>query len=230
MNAQLKHITGLTASLVIFLSSCQKNTGLEKPSAQKPANDIYKNEFTTCTCTESSAKETTGEYIKADINGVQVCADVKGNFFNSFDNMFRYGLLKRPTGDTYYDNLYMLRYTRDGKFLFAIYLGNTHLLTKQFPYQLPRANSEYCEIGEFAVTNQQHITNTTCFHCTWSDWHYLGMFFGNDLVFIAEKYENNYFEGRFEGNMRTGSGRVAQVNNGRFRIKLTHISEDVIIP
>lgn len=234
MKPRFKLIQEICFSLFLLLvfSSCQKNSGyVEKRSAPPADNDIYKNEFTACNCAESPSKETaTSEFIKAEINGVPECADVKGGFSNSFDNMFKYGLLKRTTGNTYYDNLYMIRNTRDGKFQMGIFMENTHLLTKQFPYQLPRANSEYCEIGEFQLINQQRITNNMCFTCNWSDWHYLGMFWGNDLVFTAERFENDYFEGRFEGNMRTGSGRIAKVTNGRFRIKLTRIPEDVIIP
>ena len=154
----------------------------------------------------------------------------KGSFSASFDNMFKYGLLKRTSGDTYYDNLYMIRNTQDGKFQMGIFLQNTHLLTKRFPYQLPGpiqkcvrlVNSSWSTSSIWRIQCASPATGAT--GITW------GSFWGNDLVFTAERFENDYFEGRFEGNMRTGSGRIAKVTNGRFRIKLTRMPEDVVVP
>ena len=37
---------------------------------------------------------------------------------------------------------------------------------------------------------------------------------------IATSFNNNVFEGTFEGTVRTGSGRTAHISNGRFRIRL----------
>jgi hypothetical protein len=221
-----KHTAVFLFSIALF-AACKKETATG--TIPEP-NNTYKDEFTTCNCAESNNHEISGEYIKAIINGIPVCADLKGNFYESFDNMFTYGMVKRSTGETYWDNLYMIRYTKDGKFMFGIFMENTHLLTKQFPYELPRADPEFCEIGEMQLINQQQITSNMCLFCTWSDWHYLGAFFGSRLKFTADKFENGFFEGRFEGSMATGSGRVALIKNGQFRIKLTLIQRDIIIP
>src|SRR4030095_2248588 len=203
-----------------LFTACKK----ESDSGNVPEqNNPYKNEFAICNCSENKNNETNGEYLKAIINGVTVCADLKGQFIESFDNMLTYGTIKRLTGDTYYDNLYMIRYTKDGKFMIGIFMENTHLLTKQFPYELPRANPEVCEIGELQLINQEQITNNMCLFCSWSNWHYYGPFFGSQLKFTADKFENGFFEGRFEGTMTTGSGRSALIKNGQFRIKLTLI-------
>ncbi len=37
---------------------------------------------------------------------------------------------------------------------------------------------------------------------------------------IANSFNNNVFEGIFSGKIRTGSGKIADVPNGKFRIKL----------
>ena len=224
----MKKHTAVFLLFAFFFATCKKEIHTE--TIPEPYSSPYKNEFTTCNCSENSNHETSDEYLKAIINGTPVCADLKGNFYDSFDNMFLYGMIKRPTGDTYYDNTYMIRNTRDGKFMFAIFLENTHLLTKQFPYELPRANPEFCEIGEMQIINQQAISQNMCLSCNWNDRHYLGAFSPFRLKFTADKFENGFFEGRFEGTMATGSGRVAIVKNGQFRIKLTFIQRDIIIP
>ncbi|MEO6252842.1 MAG: hypothetical protein ABIO79_06035 [Ferruginibacter sp.] len=187
-------------------------------------------EFTTCNCSIPQGKTAADEYISASINGIQLCADLKGSYQDPFENVFLYGLVKRSTGDTYYDNLHMVRYTKDGKFMFGIYMENTHLLTKQFPYELPRNNPEICEIGELQLLNQKQLTATMCQTCPTNNWHYNGSFFLNQLKFIGDKFENGFFEGRFEGVISTGSGRYAIVKDGKFKIRLTLIQRDIIIP
>ena len=213
----------LLSFLFCAFVSCKK----DKTSDNLPVNS---QEFTTCNCSIPQGKTTPDEYIQAKINGVQLCADVKGNYQESYDNMFLYGLIKRPTGDTYYDNLYMIRYTKDGKFMMGIFLENTHLLTKQFPYTLPRANPEICELGELQLQNQQKPLANMCQYCPDNLWHYSGAFFPNQVIYIADKFENGFLEGRFEGIITTGSGRSAIVKDGKFRIRLTMIQKDIIIP
>jgi len=215
----------ILALLIFFtLISCKKDRARENAAPS---------DFTTCNCSlknDEGGAAGAGEYLKANIIGVQVCADIKGNFGNSFDNMFMYGLIKRPSGDTYYDNVHMIRYTSDGKYMMAIFMENTHLLTKKFPYELPRSNPEFCEIGSFQLENQQKITPNMCSTCPDNYWHYYGSFFPTQLRFTADKFENGFFEGRFEGTISTGSGKNAMVRDGRFRIRLAMINSDVVVP
>jgi hypothetical protein len=211
--------------LLFVFVSCKKENAHEQIAA------IGDPEFTTCNCSATEpGKSMPDEYLQGVINGVTVCADIKGGFQDSFDNMFTYGTIKRSTGDTYYDNLYMVRYTKDGKYMMAIFMENTHLLTKQFPYQLPRTNPEFCEIGEFQLQNQLKITPNMCSSCPENKWHYKGSFSQSQLKFTAEKFDNRFFEGRFEGSIHTGSGKYATVKDGKFRIRLTMIQKDIIIP
>ena len=124
----------------------------------------------------------------------------------------------------------MIRYTKDGKSMMGIFMENTHLLTKQFPYQLPRPDPEFCEIGELQLQNQVKITPNMCFFCPENNWHYHGSFFGSQLKFTADKFDGAFFEGRFEGSIYTGSGRYATVKDGKFRIRIAMIQKDIIIP
>jgi hypothetical protein len=212
---------------IIGTVSCQKNKGSNKDDMFNP----YKNEFTACNCQPLSTKdEASREYIKFIINDVPICFDLKGNFTESFDNMLTYGRVIRGDSVSYYDNLYMIRYSGDGKFSAGIFMQNTHALTKKYPYELPRSNSEYCEIADLQITNLQKITSHMCYQCSNSDWHYYAPFFGSALKLIVDKYENGYFEGHFSGLTKTGSGRPGIIKDGSFRIKLTEIKRDVIVP
>ena len=212
----------------LFFSSCKKSNDL---LIQKPEPiDLYKDEFLPCNCQQEIKENVVSEYIKAEINGISVCADMKGNFGGPYDNILSHGNIIRSTGSTYYDNLAMIRYTQDSKFMMAIFLENSHALTKIYPYELPRPNPEVCEIGELQIQNQQKTTANMCSWCTTNDWHYYGSFFGNAVKLIVDKYENGFFEGHFSGNTRTGSGRIAIIKNGSFRIKLTERKADIIIP
>lgn len=213
----------LSAFLIVGLLSCSKDDQVEKKAPDAA-------EFNTCDCTIPAGKTAPEEYIKAIVNGVQLCADVKRGFTDDFDNKLNYGVIKRATGDTYYDNVAMIRYTKDGRFMLAIFMENTHLLTKQFPYLLPRPNPEVCEIGELQIQNEQKVTPNMCQFCPDNYWHYMGSFSYGQLKYTADKFENGYLEGHFEGVIRTGSGKYANVTEGKFRIRLTVHNSDVVIP
>lgn len=220
----------MVCSILISCTKKEQQT-LPRPIDEPNIEDIYKDEFLPCNCGTGDAESSIGDFLKAEINGIPMCADLPGNFSEpSFGNMLIHGSIIRPDGKQYYDNLYMIRYTRDRKFMFGIFLENTHALTKQYPYELPRINPEVCEIGEFQLENQHHLTNDMCAFCPTNTWHYLGQFYDMGLKLTVENYENKIFSGKFSGTIRTGSGRLAKVTNGQFRIHLTEIERDVVIP
>jgi hypothetical protein len=220
------------ALVLLVLISCKKNT--DETNHAAPVQDPYKDEFVACNCSGQLGDKTgTGEYIKAEINGVPICADIKEQVGDDYiGNMLKYGNIIRKGDTTNYDILEMVRLTKDGRFLMAIYLENTHALTEQYPFVLPRPNPGVCEIGELDLQNQTKITPTMCDFCPDNFWHYYGSFslYNATLKMVADKFENGIFEGHFSGGIRTGSGRIAYVTNGSFRIKLNIFRADIIIP
>ncbi|RYY59146.1 MAG: hypothetical protein EOO05_14205 [Chitinophagaceae bacterium] len=212
---------------IVLFSACKKNP--VEPIVQAP-EPKYVDEFKPCACDSVAGNESAGlqEYIRAEVNGVPICADGKGGFADSwFPNHLRYGTIIRQDGRQYFDNVYMIRYTKDRQWMIGIFLENTHALTKTYPYELPRSNPEYCEIGEIQLENQNQLTNNSCMFCSWSDWHYYGQFFAQGPKLIVDRFENDVFEGRFSGRVRTGSGRTAMVTNGQFRIRLDKREEEI---
>lgn len=213
--------------IIISTASCQKNND---DSNRGDTFNPYKDEFIPCDCQPLGTKEEASrEYIKFVINNVPICADLKVNYTEFYDNRLLYGNLINGSNVTYYDNLNMIRYTGDWRFSVAIHLTNTHALTKTYPYELPRPNSEYCEIGELQIGNKQKLTPDMCNWCSTNDWHYYAPFYYTGLKLVVDKYENGYFEGHFSGITKTGSGRAGIIKDGSFRIKLTEIKRDVIL-
>jgi hypothetical protein len=216
----------------LLVSSCKKNIDDNNGCIDltRPTDPVATTEFVPCNCTVNS-EGGPSEYIRAQVNGITLCADlVSGYGGYPFGNMLKYGKIIRGTDSTYYDNLYMIRHTKDQRFELAIFLENTHTLTKQYPYLLPRANPEPCEIGELQLINMADQAGTACFPCTTNVSNYYSQFIANGLTLRADKFENGYFEGRFEGTTRTGLGRTAVVTNGAFRIRLTLLPGNIIVP
>ncbi len=224
-----KSLLFLFFSGIFVLASCSKQP-LKEEVKTIEKEEPYKNELLACNCAEpSGGKVGFREFIKAEFNGVAICADLQaaGVAVDTFSNMLVHGKLIRNNDTLYYDNLYMIRYTRDNKFMLGLFMENSHLLTKTFPYTLPRANSEISEHGEFQLRNEEKLTREMCQFCTWNDWHYLGLFWEPQLHFTADKYENGIFYGRFEGQISTGSGRKITVKNGSFQIRLIVFKRDL---
>jgi hypothetical protein len=210
----------LLTFVFLIIISCNKKSLSDEDSLQA------KSEFDPCPCA-ASTKNDVDEYIKAELNGVSICFDQNAYLGDTFPNMLQYGYILRDTGRQYYDNLYMIRNAANSSWQFALYFENTHALTKVYPYQLPRDNPEYCEIGSIQIND---LTNYIgCSWCPENKFNYYGMFVPHELNLVVEKFQDDIFEGRFEGIARTGSGKRVTIKNGRFRIKLKVYQRDLVI-
>ncbi|HYF30871.1 MAG TPA: hypothetical protein VD993_07115 [Chitinophagaceae bacterium] len=208
------------ACISLLAASCAKdhNDGAE------PINSTASKEFAPCNCSKTGKDGT--DYIKGEFSGVFMCFDLDDNGVNQL----RYGFIYRKTDTTYYDKIAISRRTPDEKFYLAMYLENPSIFSKKFPYQLPRPDPGYCEIGEVQLENVDKRTPNTCYTCSWSNWHYYNQFRSGGLTLYVDKFENNRIEGRFEGVMMTGTGKATTVKNGMFSIRLDVLNQDVHIP
>lgn len=180
------------------------------------------NEFAPCECSVFNEVEVDKDYIKAEINGSYLCFDIEPNFSSNFANMLKYG---NTTNNTYYDNLYMIRNTANGIWQIAIFLENTHALTKTYPYNLPRENPEFCEIGEIQLNKLGYYIS--CSYCPENKYNYIAPFFGSGMKLTATSFQNNVFKGVFSGIVKTGNGKSAVIKNGEFRIRLKLENTDI---
>lgn len=212
--------------LTLTLVACKKEViTATTPSIAPPKLK----EFESCTCNgKGETGGEGGEYIKADLDGVPLCFDQLPNVGDTFPNMLKHGFIIRTTGNQYYDNLYMIRNGKNSKWQAAIFLENTHALTKTYPYQLPRPNPEVCEIGELQLNDLYNYTS--CAWCSENTFNYFASFWSTGVKMEVTSFNNNFFEGVFSGIIRTGSGKMVDVTNGKFRIKLKVFQRNIVIP
>lgn len=214
-------VVSLLLVFSLLLVACKKEIATATTASQ-----LVQKEFYSCDCQSASAKETVSEYIKATIDGVPVCFDVMPAMNDTFPNMLKYGYIHRDTGDQYYDNLYMIRNARNSRWQAALFFENTHASIKSYPYNLPRLNSDYCEIGELQLNDQDHYVG--CAWCPENVYNYYAQFWGEQGVrMTATSFKEGVFEGTFSGVVRTGNGKTASVANGQFRIRLVTYREDI---
>ena len=196
-----------------LITSCKKeNIAAETQTAQQKVK-----EFDTCNCAQN-VKGGNGEYIKAIIDSVPVCFDQMPAMNDTFANTLIHGFILRDTGNQYYDNVSMIRNAANSHWQFAIYLENTYALSKKYPYNLPRPNSEVCEIGEMQINDMNHYVS--CTMCYENAYNYYAQIYANGVSMTVNSFDNGYFEGTFQGVARTGNGKWVSITNGVFRIRL----------
>lgn len=64
---------------------------------------------------------------------------------------------------------------------------NTHALTKTYPYELPRANPEFCEIGELQLNNLDNYVS--CAWCPENSFNYFASFWGNGVKMTVNNFK-----------------------------------------
>lgn len=206
----LLFIVGLTGLL-----ACSKNT--ETVALTPPAPVM---QFDTCSCSGTSAKGGQGDYyLSAVIDGVPICFDAPPGLPDSFATHMRHGYIGRDTGDQYYDNVYMIKNSSDGKWQLGIFLENTHALNRQFPYTLPRVNPYYCEIGELQLISQENFA--PCAECAGTNsYSYYGRFWGNEVTMTVNSFDDNVYEGVFSGTVYSKVAKPVKITDGKFHIRL----------
>lgn len=199
--------------LLTLAIACKKSPRASQPAILEPVM-----QFDTCAC--STNTKITNDYISAVIDGVPVCFDAfPAGLPDTFPNHMRYGYIGRDTGDEYFDNVNMIRNSADSKWQLGIFLENTHALKRSFPYDLPRPDSYYCEIGQLQLISQEHFIH--CFDCASSNgYSYYSQFFRTYMKMTVTSFDNNIFEGIFSGTAYSSMAKPVTITNGKFRIKL----------
>jgi hypothetical protein len=196
--------------------ACRKNSKADQPAILEPVM-----RFDSCACSTNASKPLEDDYISAEIDGVPMCFDVAPpGLPDTFSHHMRYGYIGRDTGDQYFDNVYMIKNSTDGKWQIAFFLENTHALDRQFPYSLPRPDPYYCEIGELQLISQEHFS--PCSECAGTNtYSYYSQFWTNyNVKMTVTSFDNNIFEGVFSGNIFSRAAKPAKITNGKFRVRL----------
>jgi hypothetical protein len=166
-------------------------------------------------------------YIKGEFNGHKLCFATIGPsgsyFVDTFANAFYIYHYVNIKKDSVTDNLHLIRKNSNNSIMIALYGGQTHILKRTFPYSQPHPNLERCEFTEFQFINNNRDysigQNSPQDNYTFKG--YTG--FGVNLTFTGLTGDN-IVEGIFDGTLKTNTGSIIKVTNGKFRIKFV-ISE-----
>jgi|ERR1017187_588591 hypothetical protein len=210
--------------LLTLFFSCKKEVNTQ-PSPYVDSNLAFLEGATSDSCSDSSF------YIKGEFNGHKLCfatTDQPGSYFvDTFSNAFfiyHYNSVKK---DSITDNLYLIRQNSNNSIMIALYCGQTHIENRSFPYTQPHQNLEHCEFTELCFMNMNHDYSIGQ-NSPQDNYSFQG-YTGPGLTLTFTKLTNdNILEGEFNGTLRTNTGSVITVKNGKLRIKFV-ISEQSIM-
>lgn len=119
------------------------------------------------------------------------------------------------------DQINLIRQDQLNTVQIAIYFEKTNIFNRQFPYKVSNGNGEFAEID---LINLQKLGSTVqgSPQDNYSFW---------ETTYKALKVQvtsliNNTMEGTFEGYLKSNTGSIITVKNGRFRIKITVVDEN----
>lgn len=154
-------------------------------------------------------------YISGEFDGQKInCTYTHGNIYPYQDTGFNAIYLNKSMG---LDNIHLVRENSDLSIMIAIYFDKARIYERQFPYNIPRPDLDLCENVEIELINMkrlgtagQHSPNDN--FSFWSN--------TNRTVKVTViSFMNDIIEGSFEGTLKTETGSVLTVKNGKFRIK-----------
>jgi hypothetical protein len=214
----MKHLKLLfSVSILTLFFSCKKEFNTSPQPApyidpsltflEKSVSDIY---------SDSSF------YIKGEFNGHKLSfatiGQVGSYFVDTFSNAFYVYYDKVKKDSVTSDNLYLIRQNSNQSIMIALFCGQTHIKNRVFPYYLPHPNLQQCEFTEFQFINNNHNYNIGQ-NSPQDNYTFVGHTgFGMNLI-LTKLTSDNIVEGAFEGVLKTNTGSVINVKNGKLRVK-----------
>jgi hypothetical protein len=116
------------------------------------------------------------------------------------------------------DNIHLIRENNEMSVMIAIYFDKAKIFTRQFPYDLPRANLDICEAAQMELINMKKL-GTTGQGSPTDDFSFWGHTNSSIKVQVTS-FVDNIMEGTFEGTLTTKTGSTIIAKNGKFRIKI----------
>jgi hypothetical protein len=213
----LFNITIATCFLLSLLTfSCKKELNTDN---QKPIDSslLFLDKAISDSCDEN------GFFIKGEFNGKKLCFATTGAIGSSFADTFMNAFFVFLDTTTKSDNLYLLRQNANMSIMIALYCGQTHITDRVFPYSQPNPNLEHCEYTELEIMNLQSGSSATQ-NSPQDNYSFIGYTNSGINLTFTSLTSDNIIEGNFEGILRTNTGSVINVRNGKLRIKFV-ISE-----
>lgn len=178
---------------------------------------------------KSDSYSDSGFYIKGEFNGRELCFSTTGNnvsnafFVDTFMNAF---FIYHDTATITNDNLYLLRQNSDESIMIAFFCGQTHIKNRSFPYFQPHSNPETCEYSSMQLINLRSGNKATQ-HSAQDNYTFQGTTCCGIKLTFTNLHSDNIIEGNFEGVIKTNTGSVITIKNGKLRIKF--VVDDVYL-
>jgi hypothetical protein len=194
----------------IVFTSCKKDTAVipgTKTETPDPAKSFLK---------DVKSDSTSEYYISGEFDGHKIyCSSTFANTFPYHDTIFN-ALYVNNEIDL--DNIHLVRQNHDRSAMLAIYFDKAKIYTRQFPYNLPRANLDICEAAQIELINMKKL-GTTGQGAPNDDFSFWGHTNTSIKVQVTH-FADNIMQGTFEGSLTTKTGSTIVVKNGSFRIKI----------
>lgn len=207
----MKHTLFLVAIIgALFLSSCKEEISdlqPEKPEIVDETKAFLKN----------VKSDIESEYfISGEFDGHNIyCSSTFASTFPYHDTAFN-ALYVDNSIDL--DNIHLIRKNNEMSVMIAIYFDKAKIFTRQFPYNLPRANLDLCESVQMELINMKKLgtVGQGSLNDDFSFWGHTN----SSIKVQVTSFANNIMQGAFEGSITTKTGSTILVKNGKFRIKI----------
>jgi hypothetical protein len=149
-------------------------------------------------------------FIQATFNGKKICFSPAGAVDTFSNAYYFYPAIQQ-------DQLNLIRSNGEGSAEMQIYIGVSTMLTRPLPYTVPHSNLVQCEFTQFQFYDSWHRHGTE--NDRYDDYTYQAST-NTGMRLTVTSFKNNIIEGTFEGVLRTNTGKVMNVQDGSFRIKI----------
>lgn len=193
----------LIFTIILFAISCDNeilNTEIDNPETLDHSKDFLKD------LRIERADRSSVYFIRGEFDGKLIYFTTISNAYYYDDSAWN-GYFLNSNG---LDQINLIRQTRADSVQLAIFISQSKIFTRQFPYSLKDAEIQLINLKKLFTVVQGSSDDDSMF---------LGTTF-NSLTIQVTSFVDNTLEGTFEGSLKSYSGSTIIVKNGRFRIKI----------
>lgn len=193
----------LIFTIILFAISCDNeilNTEINNPETIDHSKDFLKD------LRIERTDRSSVYFIRGEFDGKLIYFTTISNAYYYDDSSWN-GYFLNSNG---LDQINLIRQTRADSVQLAIFISQSKIFTRQFPYSLKDAEIQLINLKKLFTVVQGSSDDDSMF---------LGTTF-NSLTIQVTSFVDNTLEGTFEGSLKSYSGSTIIVKNGRFRIKI----------
>lgn len=192
--------------IILTANSCEKE--ILNPEIVNPEPIDYSTDFLKEVSVERDDRSS-ANFIRGEFDGKLICFTTISNAY-SYDDSSWNAYFLNSNG---LDQINLIRQTREDLVELAIYINQSKILTRQFPYNLKDGGH-----AEIQLINLKKVF-TVVPGSSGDDATFIGTT-NNSISLRITSFVANTLEGTFEGSLKSYSGSTIKVKNGSFRIKV----------